>query len=471
MNADLAPRQAAPQWLRLFSGLQFGLILAIVAWQVLSGSDMAAASFLRLYAMLNLALVIALSFLSVFAQGNSVGSLAFLLAGTSFALLFWSELQVDSSIEDWSALAYWIASAAALTFAVRSRAFPAAVHALLAIAVFSQGAGAISDLVDDGLLSPHPTRLLSLINLLGFALSMAAYQAGIQYFVQSSQWPAELLGRRAGLFSFWQHALPKPVKHRLMVAWYDLVALLDRKGEVLFMNHGYAPKPGTKGRLSIPPDLERFRYPIQLYDLIARVVDWKDKDALEVSSGLGGGTLWIFRMCSPKSLTGLDIAASAVRKCVKRYGSLGIAFKTGDAQRMPFGDASFDIVVNVESSLNYSDLPAFLSEVDRVLRPGGYFLFADYRSRSKIERLRQSLDDMRFEPLMLEDVTEGIVRGLERDAARKRELIQLVTPRLLRNTVTRFAGVDHGNASEYAKFASGRKIYIAAVFRKPEIWF
>jgi ubiquinone/menaquinone biosynthesis C-methylase UbiE len=471
MHANLAPRQAAPAWFRLFSGLQFGLILAIVAWQFLSGSDVAAASFLRLYAMLNLALVIALSLLSVFAKGNSVGSLAFLLAGASFALLFWSELQADSSIEDWLAVAYWVASAAALTFAVRSRAFPAAIHALLAIAVFSQGAGAISDLLDDGLLSQHPAQPLSLINLLGFALSMAAYQAGIQYFVQSSRWPAELFGRHAGLFSFWQHALPTPVKYRLMIAWYDLVALLDRKGDVLFMNHGYAPKPGTEGRLFIPPDLERFRYPIQLYDLIARVVDWRDKDALEVSSGLGGGTLWISRKCSPKSLTGLDIAASAVRKCANRYGSLGIAFKTGDAQRMPFGDASFDIVVNVESSLNYPDLAAFLSEVDRVLRPGGYFLFADYRSRSKIERLRQSLDDMRFEPLMLEDVSEGIVRGLDRDATRKRELILRMTPRFLRNTVMRFAGVDHGDASEYAKFASGRKIYIAAVSRKPDTWF
>jgi ubiquinone/menaquinone biosynthesis C-methylase UbiE len=439
----------------------------IAAWEFLSRSDANSVSFLFLYAMLNLVLVTALSFLSALAQGNLPGRVAFILVGCSFALLFRSRLQPDSPLEDWSALVSWSASAAALIFAVRRRAFPNSIFALLVIGVISQGAGAISDFLDDGLLSPHPTQELSLINQLGFAISMVAYQAAIQYFVQSSLWPARPTGRRAGLFSLWQHSLPEPFKYRLMVAWYEFVALLDRKGEVLFMNHGYAPKPGTEGHLFIPPDLERFRYPIQLYDLIGRRVDWEDKDALEVSSGLGGGTLWISRTYSPKSLTGLDIAASAVHKCTKRYGPLGISFRTGDAQSMPFGDASFDIVINVESSLNYPDVPAFLSEVERVLRPGGHFLFADYRSRSKMEKLKPLLADMRLETVMLEDVTDGILRGLDHDEARKKELIGRIIPRFLRGTVSKFAGVGHGDASEYAKFAMGHKAYIAAVFRKP----
>jgi ubiquinone/menaquinone biosynthesis C-methylase UbiE len=468
MNTSLAPRQIPPAWLKLFSGLQLTLILLIAAWQFLSRSDTASASFLFLYAMLNLLLVTALSFLSALAKGSPVGRWAFILVGCSFALFFQSRLQADSPLADWSALISWIASAAALIFAVRRRAFPGSIFAALAVGVFSQGVGAISDFLDDGLLSQHPMQQLALINQLGFAVSMVAYQAGIQYFVQSSQWPAGFFGRRAGLFSFWQHALPEPVKYRSMVAWYDLVALLDRKGEILFMNHGYAPKPGTESHLFIPPDLERFRYPIQLYNLIARKVDWKDKDALEVSCGLGGGLVWISRTCSPKSLIGLDIAASAVHKCTERYGSMGISFKTGDAQDMPFGDASFDIVINVESSLNYPDMAAFLSEVERVLRPGGHFLFADYRSRSKMEKLKPLLGNMRLEPVLLDDVTDGILRGLDHDEARKKELITRMTPRFLRKTVSKFAGIGHGDKSEYAKFAMGHKAYVVAVFRKLE---
>jgi hypothetical protein len=74
---------------------------------------------------------------------------------------------------------------------------------------------------------------------------------------------------------------------------------------------------------------------------------------------------------------------------------------------------------------------------------------------------------MRFEAFLLEDVTEGILRGLDGDDARKRELIARMVPRFLRETVNRFAGVSRGDSGERAKFASGHKAYIAAVLLKP----
>src|SRR6476646_10218572 len=110
MDAELASRQTATAWLRLFSGFQLALIAAIVLWQLLAGSTMEVASFLFLYAMVNLALVTALSFLSVFARGNRGASVAFILAGCGFALLFRSQLQAETPAEDWWVLAYWIAS-------------------------------------------------------------------------------------------------------------------------------------------------------------------------------------------------------------------------------------------------------------------------------------------------------------------------------------------------------------------------
>lgn len=274
-------------------------------------------------------------------------------------------------------------------------------------------------------------------------------------------------GKTDNLFSFWQRKLPKSLKIHTMVAWYNLLAWMDKKGEVLFMNHGYEPELGDQTRLFISPDLERFRYPIQLYDLVARRVDWEGKDALEVSSGLGGGALWISRSYKPATLTGLDLAASAVDKCNKRYGPLGMKFVTGNAQAMPFTDASFDILINVESSLNYPDMSAFLSEVARVLRPGGYFLFADYRSQKKMDRLRALLLEMPFEPLMLEDITPGILRGLVNEDDRKSDLIDRLTPRILRNAMKEFAGLGSHEASEHRQFLARKKIYIAGVFRKP----
>ena len=49
----------------------------------------------------------------------------------------------------------------------------------------------------------------------------------------------------------------------------------------------------------------------------------------------------------------------------------------GDAENLPFDDASFDVVTNLESSHTYPDIRAFLGQVRRVLRPGGWFLHTD----------------------------------------------------------------------------------------------
>jgi SAM-dependent methyltransferase len=52
------------------------------------------------------------------------------------------------------------------------------------------------------------------------------------------------------------------------------------------------------------------------------------------------------------------------------------AFVRADAARLPFADASFDLVVAFMSLFNLDDMPAALAEVSRVLMPAGRFCFA-----------------------------------------------------------------------------------------------
>jgi ubiquinone/menaquinone biosynthesis C-methylase UbiE len=59
---------------------------------------------------------------------------------------------------------------------------------------------------------------------------------------------------------------------------------------------------------------------------------------------------------------------------------------------MPFPASSFDAVVNIESSHCYESMDAFLSEVCRVLRPGGQFFFADLRSTDGVNTLREQFN-------------------------------------------------------------------------------
>jgi ubiquinone/menaquinone biosynthesis C-methylase UbiE len=52
----------------------------------------------------------------------------------------------------------------------------------------------------------------------------------------------------------------------------------------------------------------------------------------------------------------------------------GVEVHIGRAERMPFADGSFDVVLMVMTLCFLGDVPAALKEVDRVLRPGGYIV-------------------------------------------------------------------------------------------------
>lgn len=268
------------------------------------------------------------------------------------------------------------------------------------------------------------------------------------------------------MFGLWKRYLPRGIKRRAMVYWYDVLARMDTGDDLLFLNHGYAEPVHASNTLDLPPELEHHRYPIQLYDLLARRADWLGKDGLEISCGLGGGVMFVDRYHRPRSMTGLDISVASIAACRQRYDLPHLRFAAGDAQAMPFADHSFDIVINVESSLNYPDFPAFLREVNRVLKPGGTFLFADYRRSTKIAKLRQSLLDTGYGVEVLTDITSGIVRGLDLGLDRKRTLIDRHVALPLRGIVRGFAGLSRGRDEERDRFHAGVKSYLMAVLTK-----
>ena len=83
----------------------------------------------------------------------------------------------------------------------------------------------------------------------------------------------------------------------------------------------------------------------------------------------------------PAEYTGLDYNPDGVAYCNEHHKLPGLNFVHGNAEDLPFPDNSFDAVVNVEASHAYPTLSKFLSEVARVLKPGGDFLYADFRGR------------------------------------------------------------------------------------------
>ena len=65
---------------------------------------------------------------------------------------------------------------------------------------------------------------------------------------------------------------------------------------------------------------------------------------------------------------GLDFALPAVRRARDRAQVRAVV---GDAEHLPYADASFDVVCNIGSLEHYQDMPGALAEMRRVLRPTG----------------------------------------------------------------------------------------------------
>jgi len=74
------------------------------------------------------------------------------------------------------------------------------------------------------------------------------------------------------------------------------------------------------------------------------------------------------------TIVGCDYSAGMLRQARAR-SPRGILAQ-GDAQRLPFGDASFDTVVSTEAFHWFPDQPAALREIGRILEPGGRLLVA-----------------------------------------------------------------------------------------------
>jgi ubiquinone/menaquinone biosynthesis C-methylase UbiE len=168
------------------------------------------------------------------------------------------------------------------------------------------------------------------------------------------------------------------------VGKYGYSVITKRLGtdEVLFLNWSYEEDPpmGLALEASDEPD----RYCIQLYHRVAAQVDLTGMRVAEVSCGHGGAASYIMRTMHPASYTGLDLNPAGIAFCQRRHKLPGLSFVQGDAENLPFPDASLDALINVEAAHLYPHYRRFLDEVTRVLAPGGHFLYADLRSRDGV---------------------------------------------------------------------------------------
>jgi ubiquinone/menaquinone biosynthesis C-methylase UbiE len=94
--------------------------------------------------------------------------------------------------------------------------------------------------------------------------------------------------------------------------------------------------------------------------------------ALDVGTGTGEGALLVAREFPQARVRGVDISDEMIRGAVAKVGldpEGRIAFRVADAARLPYDDESFDLVTHL-------NMPPFIPEIARVLRPGGHAIVA-----------------------------------------------------------------------------------------------
>ena len=116
-------------------------------------------------------------------------------------------------------------------------------------------------------------------------------------------------------------------------------------------------------------------------------------DVLEIAVGTGRN---LPHYPAGTALAGLDLSPEMIEIARERARGLDLTvdLAVGDAQELPFEDASFDTVVSTLSLCTIPDPHQAIGEVRRVLRPDGRFVALEHvRSPNRIVRLVQRVLD------------------------------------------------------------------------------
>jgi SAM-dependent methyltransferase len=117
-------------------------------------------------------------------------------------------------------------------------------------------------------------------------------------------------------------------------------------------------------------------------DFAARLPIPPGSHVLDVATGTGNVALPLARLGF--AVTGVDIAPNLLEQARERAAAEGltIAFDEGDAEHLPYADASFDAIVTMFGAMFAPRPELVAAEFARVLKPGGLLAMANWNPES-----------------------------------------------------------------------------------------
>jgi ubiquinone/menaquinone biosynthesis C-methylase UbiE len=220
----------------------------------------------------------------------------------------------------------------------------------------------------------------------------------------------------------------------------------------------------------------------------------RDSQVLDVASGRGTSAFHLAESFGCK-VTGVDLSEENVRLATAEASQRGLAgqinFQLGDAERLPFGDETFDAIICECAFCTFPSKPVAAQEFFRVLKPGGQLGLSDLtRTEATIPELEgllswiacvgdalpadryvAILQQAGFEVPNIEDQNDSLV-----------EMVRQIQAKLLGAEIVAglkkidLHGVDFTTGKQFAQAAlqatrSGALGYVVIAARKPQYAF
>lgn len=113
-------------------------------------------------------------------------------------------------------------------------------------------------------------------------------------------------------------------------------------------------------------------------EILSRIAIAPGTKVLDVACGAGQTAIPAAR--AGAHVIGIDIAANLVKQARERAAAEGVnaRFEEGDAEALPYGDASFDLVISLIGAMFAPQPDLVAKELLRVCKPGGKIVMANW---------------------------------------------------------------------------------------------
>ncbi len=128
-------------------------------------------------------------------------------------------------------------------------------------------------------------------------------------------------------------------------------------------------------------------------DALARLLtDLRDRVVLDLGCGKGRVARLALEQ-GARETVGVDVSEAMLKAAAASLPAASVRWVRADGRTLPFKAASFDVVICALMMGHVDDLEAALSEIARVLRPGGLLLLSDFHPYATLRGWQRAFTD------------------------------------------------------------------------------